>query len=86
MPICEVCKSLKSKLNQGRWCTSCFRERNVVSALSVESQMEIKEIAGISIGEIEQIPAVNADILNQPITTGTMLKIIADVLKPIRET
>ena len=40
-------------------------------------------IAGIQLSDIDEIPELSSNKLDEPITTGIMLKIIADVIKPI---
>ena len=87
MPNCETCNAAKTKLNQGRWCSACFRERteNNLRTRDIEHDANITEIAGITMADIEQIPALTRDTLGNPITTGMLLKIIADVIKPINE-
>ena len=90
MPTCKSdgCNVSQSKLNQGHWCTQCFRNKSTsASSASSETttQFNTTEIAGIPISDIEQIPALTHSTLGEPITTGAMLKIMADVMRPIHE-
>ena len=85
MPPCEECGTSQSKLNQGRWCKTCFSAHNVDNHSTGETSAveQNVSIAGIQLSDINQLPDLSTNSLDQPITTGIMLKIIADVIKPI---
>ena len=40
MPSCEVCGAVQSKLNQGRWCNTCFSEQN--------NNSHVGEVSGVT--------------------------------------
>ena len=43
------------------------------------------DIAGVSLSQIDAIPDLSLSDLNQPLTTGTMLKIIAGAMRPLHD-
>ena len=64
MPNCEVCNVAKPKLNQGRWCTVCNRNRlddnDSTSSQSNSGTIYIvSEIAGIPFTDIENSFFIN---------------------------
>ena len=88
MPACDDCGTNQSKLNQGKWCKACFSKMYNDIPTTEAKDANVNEhlsIAGIQLSDIEQIPDLSTNSLNAPITTGIMLKIIADVIQPINK-
>ena len=78
----------KSRLNVGNLCTACFKNNPALRTIEEEGAsniMEIDEIAGIKISDIQQLPTLTTENLNEPITAGMMLKMFQDVMKPIHD-
>ena len=46
---------------------------------------DVTEIAGVSLSQIDAIPDLSMNDLNQPLTIGTMLKIIAGAMRPLHD-
>ena len=83
MPQCIKCPNKQSKLNVGDLCYACFNKEKHQDGEEVP-HVEI-DIAGIPMSEIDSIPDITVADLNQPITTGAMLKIIAGAMQPIHQ-
>ena len=81
MPQCLKCPNKQARLNAGDLCVSCHKKENEHD----EEVTVVHDIAGIPLSEIDAIPDLSQHDLNQPITTGVMLKIIAGAMKPIHE-
>ncbi len=81
MPQCLKCPNKQARLNAGDLCVSCHKKEHEHD----EEVTLVQEIAGIPLSEIDAIPDLSHQDLNQPITTGVMLKIIAGAMKPIHE-
>ena len=86
MPQCSKCPTKQSKLNIGDLCTSCHRKgKDHDDEDSAQTQTTMSEIAGVSLSDIEALPDLAFADMNQPLTTGAMLKIIAGAMKPIHD-
>ena len=83
MPQCVQCPNKQAKLNVGDLCVSCFK--NVSDKGENSNMMSMSDIAGIPMAEIENLPALSQENLNEPMTAGMMLKMFADVMRPIHE-
>ena len=92
MPQCIKCPNKQSRLNVGNLCTACFRNNPALIPIQEEegasassNLMELDEIAGIPMSDIQQLPPLTSENLNEPITAGMMLKMFQDVMKPIHD-
>lgn len=90
MPQCIKCPNKQAKLNVGDLCVSCYKKDGDAGAGGTSSSTDgniliIDDIAGIPMSEIENIPPLSKDNLDQPITAGMMLKIFSDFMKPIQD-
>ena len=86
MPQCSRCPTKQSKLNIGDLCTSCHKKgKDHDDEDSAQTQTTMSEIAGVSLTDIEALPDLAFADMNQPLTTGAMLKIIAGAMKPIHD-
>ena len=83
MPQCSKCPNKQSKLNAGELCLSCYKKEKEHDV--VDSVENVSEIAGIPLSEIDAIPDLSLTDINQPLTTGTMLKIIAGAMLPLHD-
>ena len=82
MPQCTKCPNRQARLNAGNLCVACHKRE---AENEDTPEVGLVEIAGIPIDEIESMPALSAENLNQPITAGMMLKMLSDVMKPIHD-
>ena len=73
-------------MNIGDLCTACHKKgKDHDDEDSAQTLTTMSEIAGVSLSEIEALPDLSFADMNQPLTTGAMLKIIAGAMKPIHE-
>ena len=85
MPKCVKCPKTQAKLNVGDLCVTCFKKESDTSTASNKEPIAISEIAGIPLADIENLPSLTHDNLDQPMTAGMMLKMFSDIIKPIHD-
>ena len=67
MSPCEECGTPRSKLNQGRWCKTCFSAHNGDNHFTGETSAvdENISIAGIQLPDINQLPDLSTNSISQ---------------------
>ena len=86
MPQCTNCPQKQSRLNVGDLCTNCYKKETDGTSDSHDTQKRTSfAIAGIPLSNIQDIPDLTEKDMDQPITAATMLKMLADAIKPIHQ-